>query len=281
MIPRQLHRTYRMDPKRRPAPSSPDADSRSTVQDPGPSGVQDTDPGQVGPDVSQDPGRGAMESGPIEGDNENFRVTLLEAGTAVVLFKGCTTEDEAVAKEAMLVDHGFGPEWDRIAVEPTSEGIEISYECARGLSVAERLAGVENVTKAEKEEAEPAEAAGEAKGDEVARTPTSRRVPVPPERAEVGEHRLTYKERKAMPRSDFAAPEDRKGGKGGYPDENRTHARSALQRVSQFGSPAKKAEVRARVHRDWPKMKIGGVNKESLDARSVVDRLLAESEPKD
>jgi hypothetical protein len=48
--------------------------------------------------------------------------------------------------------------------------------------------------------------------------------------------RLTYKARKAMPKKSFALPSKREGGKGGYPIPDKSHARNALSRVSQFGS---------------------------------------------
>src|SRR6185312_12660366 len=63
--------------------------------------------------------------------------------------------------------------------------------------------------------------------------------------------RLTYAQRKALPKSDFAVPSTRNGGKGGYPIPDVSHARNALARVSEFGSPAEKAEVRAKVHREY------------------------------
>lgn len=66
--------------------------------------------------------------------------------------------------------------------------------------------------------------------------------------------RLTYSKRKSMPKSDFALPAKRQAGKGGYPDEDRSHARSALQRVSEFGSPSEKREVRAKVEKKYPGM---------------------------
>lgn len=37
-----------------------------------------------------------------------------------------------------------------------------------------------------------------------------------------------------------------------YPIENASHARNALSRVSANGSPAVKAEVRAKVHAKYP-----------------------------
>lgn len=66
--------------------------------------------------------------------------------------------------------------------------------------------------------------------------------------------RLTTKARKALPRSSFALPGKRSksGGKGGYPIQDKSHARNALSRVSQFGSSAQKAQVRAAVHAKYP-----------------------------
>jgi hypothetical protein len=58
--------------------------------------------------------------------------------------------------------------------------------------------------------------------------------------------RLSIKQRKQIPAQDFAGP-DRS-----YPIEDPSHARNALSRVSQFGSPALKAKVRAKVHAKYP-----------------------------
>lgn len=57
---------------------------------------------------------------------------------------------------------------------------------------------------------------------------------------------LTTKKRKSLLGSDFAGP-DRS-----YPIEDAAHARNALARVSQFGSPAEKSRVRAAVRRRYP-----------------------------
>lgn len=58
--------------------------------------------------------------------------------------------------------------------------------------------------------------------------------------------KLTSKGRKALKGSQFAGP-DRS-----YPIEDASHARNALARVSQHGSPAVKAEVRRKVHEKYP-----------------------------
>ena len=83
--------------------------------------------------------------------------------------------------------------------------------------------------------------------------------------------RLTYAQRKALPKSDFAVPSTRNGGKGGYPIPDVSHARNALARVSEFGSPAEKAEVRAKVHREYPgigeKKKTGSLRRVAMAGR--------------
>lgn len=66
--------------------------------------------------------------------------------------------------------------------------------------------------------------------------------------------RLTAKARKALPTSAFSGP-----GRS-YPIEDKAHARNALSRVSQFGSPALKAKVRAKVKRKYPSIGGGKAN---------------------
>lgn len=64
--------------------------------------------------------------------------------------------------------------------------------------------------------------------------------------------KLSYSHRKKMPKSEFALPSKKEGGKGGYPIPDKSHARNALARVSQHGSSSEKAKVRAAVHRKFP-----------------------------
>jgi len=54
--------------------------------------------------------------------------------------------------------------------------------------------------------------------------------------------KLTSAQRNALPDSAFAGPNR------SYPINDASHARNALSRVSQFGSPELKAKVRAKVH---------------------------------
>ncbi len=68
--------------------------------------------------------------------------------------------------------------------------------------------------------------------------------------------KLSSAERQALPKSDFALPGKGTGpkgaGSGSYPIPDASHARNALARVSQHGSQAQKAQVRAKVHSKFP-----------------------------
>ncbi len=64
--------------------------------------------------------------------------------------------------------------------------------------------------------------------------------------------KLTTAQRKAIPSKDFAGP-DRS-----YPINDASHARNALARVSQHGTPALKSRVRAAVKRKYPGIKQAG-----------------------
>lgn len=67
---------------------------------------------------------------------------------------------------------------------------------------------------------------------------------------------LSAKDRQNLPKSDFALPGKGSGpkgaGSGSYPIPDASHARNALARVSEFGSSAEKAEVRAKVKSKYP-----------------------------
>ncbi|HEY1430750.1 MAG TPA: hypothetical protein VGF39_03860 [Stellaceae bacterium] len=58
---------------------------------------------------------------------------------------------------------------------------------------------------------------------------------------------LTAKRRAALPKKEFAVPQT-----NGYPVDTANRARSALTRVSQFGSPTEKAQVRRKVAKEYP-----------------------------
>lgn len=57
---------------------------------------------------------------------------------------------------------------------------------------------------------------------------------------------LSTAARKHLPDSAFA------GSNRSYPIPDKSHARNALARVAQHGSPAQQAQVRAAVHRKFP-----------------------------
>lgn len=61
--------------------------------------------------------------------------------------------------------------------------------------------------------------------------------------------RLTAAGRRRLPKSAFVYP-----GRRAYPIHDRAHARAALSRVSQHGSPAQKSRVRAAVRARYPSM---------------------------
>lgn len=58
--------------------------------------------------------------------------------------------------------------------------------------------------------------------------------------------KLTAAARAKIPAKDFAL------GGGRYPIEDENHARNALARVAQHGTPEEKARVRAAVRRKYP-----------------------------
>jgi hypothetical protein len=68
--------------------------------------------------------------------------------------------------------------------------------------------------------------------------------------------KLTTKARSKLKSSSFAIP-SKKPGSGSYPIPDKSHARNALARVAQHGSPSEKARVRAKVHAKYP-----GIGKE-------------------
>lgn len=64
--------------------------------------------------------------------------------------------------------------------------------------------------------------------------------------------KLSYSQRKSLPKKDFALPSTRNKGKGGYPIPDKAHARNALARAAQFASPEEAAEIRAKVRAKFP-----------------------------
>jgi hypothetical protein len=66
---------------------------------------------------------------------------------------------------------------------------------------------------------------------------------------------LTTKQRNDLPDSDFVFPEERK-----YPINDESHARNALARVSQHGTPGEKKKVRAAVRKRYPSIEVSGLS---------------------
>lgn len=62
--------------------------------------------------------------------------------------------------------------------------------------------------------------------------------------------KLTYQQRKRLPSGSFVFPKERK-----YPIEDLPHARNALARVAQHGTPSEIAKVRAAVYRKYPQLR--------------------------
>ena len=80
---------------------------------------------------------------------------------------------------------------------------------------------------------------------------------------------LTSKRRKELPSSSFVFPDERE-----YPIHDKAHARNALARVAQHGTPAEKAKVRAAVRRKYP-----GIEQEETP-RGRIRRGVSEREAK-
>lgn len=73
--------------------------------------------------------------------------------------------------------------------------------------------------------------------------------------------KLTTDTRNNLRSGEFAIPATRS-----YPIPDKAHARNALSRVSQFGSQEEKEQVRAAVHRKYPKI---GAQRKSIGHRIV------------
>jgi hypothetical protein len=76
---------------------------------------------------------------------------------------------------------------------------------------------------------------------------------------------LKAAQRRRLPSSSFALPGKGEGpggkGSGSYPIPDKSHARAALSRVSQFGSSSEKAQVRAKVKAKFPNIGKAGSKK--------------------
>jgi len=70
--------------------------------------------------------------------------------------------------------------------------------------------------------------------------------------------RNTKAGRKAMPASDFGLPAQKK-----YRIDDAAHARDALGRVAQNGTPAEQAQVQRAVAKRYPNINVTGLKKKS------------------
>lgn len=78
--------------------------------------------------------------------------------------------------------------------------------------------------------------------------------------------KLNAKRRNALPAKAFAGP-DRS-----YPINDLSHGRAALSRVSQHGTEALKAKVRAAVHRKFPGIKQHDEGRHAMHGGTVKSR---------
>lgn len=82
--------------------------------------------------------------------------------------------------------------------------------------------------------------------------------------------KLTTPKRNALPTKVFALP----GRK--YPIEDKSHARNALARVSGNGTPAQKAEVKAKVQSKFPDIGVADKSRKNMmmqqEARRVAKK---------
>jgi len=69
--------------------------------------------------------------------------------------------------------------------------------------------------------------------------------------------KLSYGKREKLSTKSFAL----KGRR--YPIEDKAHARNALARVAQHGSPKEKAQVRRKVHAKFPDIGVSGLKQKS------------------
>ena len=91
------------------------------------------------------------------------------------------------------------------------------------------------------------------------------------------EKELSTRARDNLSASDFVFPDERS-----YPIQDESHARNALARVAQHGTPAQKAKVKAAVRRKYPNIKVDEeVEMNEKDSRRTVDAIKAYYRSKD
>jgi hypothetical protein len=92
--------------------------------------------------------------------------------------------------------------------------------------------------------------------------------------------KLSTAQRRQIPKSDFAIP-DKAPESGSYPINDKAHARNALSRVSQHGTPEEKARVRRAVASKFPDIGKGKKKKgrKSMGSQQTVEQAFHGSTP--
>lgn len=89
---------------------------------------------------------------------------------------------------------------------------------------------------------------------------------------------LTMAERRALPKEQFAIPENAPGS-GSYPIPDEEHAQDALSRVQQEGTTRDQARVKSAVRKAFPSMDVkGGLGLKKAPAMPKADRQAAVAE---
>jgi len=74
--------------------------------------------------------------------------------------------------------------------------------------------------------------------------------------------KLTYKQRKKLPKKAFAFPQrktkENPAGRGAYPIPDEEHARAALRYGARYLSPAEYAKLKRKIKRKFPGIQVGG-----------------------
>ena len=86
---------------------------------------------------------------------------------------------------------------------------------------------------------------------------------------QISEKKLTAKARKNLDDSSFVYPDERR-----YPINDPNHARNALSRVSQHGSSAEKAKVKAAVRKKYPNIELYNEDAKTFSHKEKFDRIL-------
>ncbi len=79
--------------------------------------------------------------------------------------------------------------------------------------------------------------------------------------AQTKQRKLSYQQKKNLPKKSFVYP-----GKRKFPINDKAHARNALARVSQFGTPAEKKAVRSAVAKKFPSIQMSKARSKRLQS---------------